>query len=591
MRGTLSLLFAIAALAATAGDVASPRVPGRIVFVTDRGGNVDNAEIYSVHIDGRGRRALTRNLGADGGAAWSPDGRRIAFWSERLERGQRIRALYVMRADGSGRRRLSPRSLVVAEDADVGITWSPNGSRIAFEAARSLRTGIWVVRPDGSRLRQLARGRDPVWSPRNDLIAFQGGSGISVIPAGGGRPRRLTRSANDGFHAWSPDGRALALLRNFETRLTQVLYTVSVRGGALRRIYGGQRDVTITRRPDWSPDGQRLVFSSGRGEFFVHVARARGGGLRRLRRGDWPAYSPDGRRIAFTVGSVLHVMSPDGSRPRRVRSEGSSQFQEGPVWSPDGRTFVYATVRLESDLEIAIVNGDGSRLRALTQNKVHEFSPAWSPNRRRIAFVRRGAVWLMNADGSRLRRLIAGGSPTWSPTGGHIAFASDRGVHMVNASGGTPRRLAEGHTPAWSPKGAEIAFVRGLRVLTVNLESGAERELVNYERSCPGNVELSTIAGLDWSPNGERIVVALVCDDGRFASVSPDVVRANGTGSVPFPLTANLHPTRLAFSPDGRRVVFVTEEANPRMGTATLDGKGRTAVLRGDAGQVLDPDW
>jgi Tol biopolymer transport system component len=125
----------------------------------------------------------------------------------------------------------------------------------------------------------------------------------------------------------------------------------------------------------------------------------------------------------------------------------------------------------------------------------------------------------------------------------------------------------------------------------VNLESHAERELVNYERSCPGNVEFSTIAGVDWSPNGERIVVALVCDNGRFASVSPDIVRANGTGRVLFPLRDFLHPSRLAFSPDGRRVVFIAEETDPRMGTVTLDAKNRTAVLRGDAGQVLDPDW
>lgn len=590
MRVTVSLLLLLSAVIAAAGDAAQPRVTGRIVFSTDRGGNVDNTEIYSIGANGRGRRALTRNFGADGGAAWSPDGSRIAFWSERFEGRQRVRGLYVMHADGSGRRRLSPRYLVVAEN-EGGVAWSPDGSRITFEAARSLRTGIWVVRTDGSGLRQLARGRDPAWSPRGDLIAYQGGSGIFVVPVRGGKPRRTTRSANDGLHAWSPDGRMLAFLRNFEARQTQVLYTVPVRGGGLRRIYGGQRDVTITRRPDWSPDGQRLAFSAGRGVFYVYVAKAHVRGVRRLRRGDWPTFSPDGRRIAFTVGSVLHVMSASGAQPRRVRSEGGSLFNDGPVWSPNGRAFVYATFRLESDLEIAVINADGSGLRPLTRNKVHDFSPAWSSNRRRIASQRSGAVWLMNADGSGQRRLIAGGNPTWSPTSGQIAFASDRSIHMVNAAGGTPRRLAEGHTPAWSPKGAEIAFVRGLRVLTVNLESGAERELVNYAKSCPGDEELSTIAGVDWSPNGERIVVALVCDDGRFASVSPGIVRAIGTGSIPFPLRDFLYPARLAFSPDGRRVVFIAEETDPRMGTVTLDAKNRTAVLRGDAGQVLDPDW
>jgi Tol biopolymer transport system component len=591
VRVAVSLLLLFSALIAAAGDAAKPRIPGRIVFATDRGGNVDNTEIYSIGANGRGRRALTRNLGADGGATWSPDGRRIAFWSERFEGRQRVRGLYVMRADGSGRRRLSPRYLVVAEN-EGGVAWSPDGSQITFEAARSLRTGIWVVHADGSQLRQLARGRDPAWSPRGDLIAYQGGNGIFVIPARGGRPRRITRSANDGLHAWSPDGRTLAFLRNFEARLTQVLYTVPVRAGGLRRIYGGQRDVTITRRPDWSPDGQRLVFSAGRGVFYVYVAQARVRRLRRLRRGDWPTFSPDGRRIAFTVGSVLHVMNASGARPRMVRSEGGSLFNDGPVWSPNGRTIVYATFRLESDLEIAVINADGSGLRPLTRNKVHDFSPVWSPNRRRIAFHRSGAVWLMNADGSRQRRLVAGASPSWSPTGSQVAFASGRSVFIVGTARGTPRRLAEGHTPAWSPLGAEIAFARGLRVLAVNLESGTERLIANYEGSCPSDAEgFSSVAGLDWSPNGQRIVLAITCDDGRFASVSAVLTRADGTGSIPFPLRDFLYPARLAFSPDGRRVVFIAEETDPRMATVTLDAKNRTAVLRGDAGQVLDPDW
>jgi Tol biopolymer transport system component len=198
----------------------------------------------------------------------------------------------------------------------------------------------------------------------------------------------------------------------------------------------------------------------------------------------------------------------------------------------------------------------------------------------------------MNGDGSGQRRLVSGGQPAWSPTGGQIAFTSSRSVHIISTAGGTPRRLVEGYTPEWSPGGAEIAFARGLRVLAVDLRSGAERLLASYDNSCPGgDPEFSSIAGLDWSPNGQRVLVSLVCDDGHFASVAPDVIRADGTGRFPFPLRGNLHPTRLAFSPDGRRIVFVTEESNPRMGTVTLDARNRTTVLRGDVGDVLDPDW
>jgi Tol biopolymer transport system component len=589
MRETVVALLAVSALAAAAGDAAQPRLPGRIVFATDRGGNVDNAELYSVRVDGRGRRALSRNPGADGRAAWSPDGRRIAFRSERFEDGRRLQSLYVMGADGRGPRRLTPANLTVLADADGGLSWSPDGTRLVFDAARGLQPGIWIVRADGSGLRRLASGFEPVWAPRGELIAFQS-RGIRVISARGGAARRLTRGDGDGFAEWSPDGRRLAFLRNVESRQTQILYTVPARGGPLRRLFGGGRDVLIPRRPQWSRDGSRIVFAAGRGIFHVHVVRSRAGGVRRLQRGDWPAWSPDGRRIAFTLGSVLRVMNSDGTRSRRVLSEGASDFSAGPAWSPDGRTLLYATFRLQSDLEIAVVDADGTRLRQLTRNRARDHSPAWSADRRRIAFVRSGAVWLMNADGSRQRRLVAGTSPTWSPGGREIAFATSRGVEIVGAGGGSQRLLTVGSLPAWSSRVHRLALARGLRVLLVDPVSGGERTLASYERACPVAPELTSIAGLDWSPDGQRLLVTLVCDDGRSASVSANVVRADGEGGAALPID-EIFPTRVAFSPDGRRVAFVTELGAARLATERLDGTGRTTVLRGDEGQVVDPDW
>jgi Tol biopolymer transport system component len=589
VRVALTVLLAAAALAAAAGDAARAPAGGQIVFATDRGGNVDNPELYSIGVDGRGRRALSRNPGADAAGAWSPDGRRLAFASERFENGRRVSALYVARADGSGVRRLTPTSLVVPADGEPGVSWSPDGGRIAFDAVRSLQAGIWVVRADGSGLRKLAAGSDPVWSPGGSLVAFRSASGLRVVAGGGGRARLVTRGREDGFPAWAPNGSRLAFLRNIESRQTQILYTVPARGGALRRIFGGGREMTIARRPQWSPDGRRLVYTAGRGVFDVYVAPARGGSPRRLRRGDWPAWSPDGRRIAFTAGSALYVMSADGTRPRLLRRE-AGDFAQGPSWSPNGRTLLFATIRLESDLEIAVVNANGTRLRLLTRNTVRDHSPRWSANRRRIAFVRRGAVWLLNADGTGQRRLVVGTSPTWSPSGREIAFATGGGVRIVPVGGGASRMLAPGALPAWAPRGRELALVRELRVILVDVASRSERTLADYARACPVMNELTTIDGLDWSPDGQRLLVALRCDDGRFSTVSANVLRADGEGGTALPIN-DLLPTRVAFSPDGQRVAFASESGGARLATARLDGTGRTAVLRGDTAQVSDPDW
>lgn len=163
-------------------------------------------------------------------------------------------------------------------------------------------------------------------------------------------------------------------------------------------------------------------------------------------------------------------------------------------------------------------------------------------------------------------------------------------MNTRSISGGPTTRVAQGYSPAWSPSGAEIAFVRGASLLAVDLDTSVERTIVDAAGTCPEGAEIS-IAGPDFSPDGRRLVFALICDDGRFAWTSAGVVHADGTGLRWLQLD-NLETTRLAWSPDGTRLAFVVESTEWRIGTVKLDGTGQTSVVRGDGGVAyLDPDW
>jgi Tol biopolymer transport system component len=139
-----------------------------------------------------------------GAVAWSPDGRRLAF--------VRDDSLYTIEADGSG-------LTLVTRNADAP-TGSPDGSEIIFvrNPEQSSRDGIIsAIRPDGHGLHRLVtRGEwfGPAVSPDGSKLAIyrNGGRGVYVAPATGGRPRLVIRN---GFQPkWSPDGRYLAFLRD-----------------------------------------------------------------------------------------------------------------------------------------------------------------------------------------------------------------------------------------------------------------------------------------------------------------------------------------------------------------------------------------
>ena len=245
----------------------------------------------------------------DGSPAWSPDGTRIAFYSERDGSGD----IYVMHADGSGVTRLTDTK------ADEGYpAWSPDGRAIAFDSDRDGNFEIYVMNADGSNVRRLttsgARDVSASWSRDGRSIVFMsdrdGGFDAYTAPATpGAAAERLTRTGSTWFPVFSPDGAALAF------HVGRDVHTMPAAGGAMRRL---TTDPANGMYPSWSPDGRRLAFMSWRnGRTEIFTMNADGSDQTKLmdvERGDAvdPRWSPDGSRIAF-----VHL--PDGMNGRTAR--------------------------------------------------------------------------------------------------------------------------------------------------------------------------------------------------------------------------------------------------------------------------------
>jgi TolB protein len=297
--------------------------------------------VYVMNADGSGKRMLAP---AFPGMRWSPDGQKIAFatWHDSTS------DVYVMEADGSGQERLT-------NDAgwDGSPAWSPDGHAIAFARHSAGRrfSEVYVMNPDGSGQRRLTSGATdgtPAWSPDGRKIAFVSGHGvdmeISVMNADGSGQRRLTQNVvRDSDPVWSPDGRAIAFVSNWQ------VYVMNADGSGKRRLtYNGGQNVA----PAWSPDGRKIASE------------------RRLGRVKYGPCNGCGRALSFEV----YVMNADGTRPRRLARRGAQ-----PLWSPDGRRIGFVSER-DGNAEIYVINVDGSGQRNLTQTRNrHERWLAWSP--------------------------------------------------------------------------------------------------------------------------------------------------------------------------------------------------------------------
>lgn len=228
--------------------------------------------------------------------------------------------------------------------------------------------------------------------------------------------------------------------------------------------------------------------------------------------GDW---SPSGRRIVYAAdwdsASGIVSVRPNGTDSRVIHLfDGAGGLFESPAWSPDGRRVAFIKRRYSAKVgdwvsNIYIVNRDGTGLRRLVSSRKDEFSLDWS-SRGRIAFTRgestKAEIFTIGPNGFGLRRLtnnaVYDGVGDWSPDGTRLTFSHGGAfggeVWRMGVRGGNQTMIASGGSPTWAPDGSVIAYVAPDGAIHTVTPAGQDDTVIGDPVSEGG------IGWLDWQP-------------------------------------------------------------------------------------------
>ncbi len=207
-----------------------------------------------------GNTKLTDNAGY---TAWSPDGKRIAFYGKYDEK--KTWSIHTMNSDGTNRKRLTH----VKNKWDSAPTWSPDGKKIAFgreytDSKGVFRAEVWIMNADGSNQTQIKpiEGSAPSFT-RDGRIVYNSEykdkkSEISIANIDGSNIVHLTdNDANEWHPEVSSDGKKIAFMSDMDGKYE--IYTMNIDGANQKRLtYNTVEDWY----PSWSPDGSKLIFTS-----------------------------------------------------------------------------------------------------------------------------------------------------------------------------------------------------------------------------------------------------------------------------------------------------------------------------------------
>ena len=258
-----------------------PGMNGKIIFDSFPPGEADS-EIFTLTYSPGGPvpedpdARLTNNTAQDSGAAWSPDGSKVAF--------EKSSEIWVMNSDGTKQTRLTNNAII-----DSNPTWSPDGSQIAFVSERDGDLDIWAMKPapegPANTPQNLtddsgsgAFDSDPSWSPYlpdgSTRIAFHRNGDVWTVNPADLTKEQITNepTGSDSFPNWSPKGTRIIFQSNRNTAAfpnagtDQEIYTIkAVAENATTNEPRRLTDNTARdEAPAYSPEGPHIAFMSNR---------------------------------------------------------------------------------------------------------------------------------------------------------------------------------------------------------------------------------------------------------------------------------------------------------------------------------------